>query len=616
MPKLAEAYVDITARDMKFKAAMKAAEAQTRHTAGAIERQFVRLGARLGSTMLNAGKTMALGLAAAGIAGGAAGLKLAADWEQAELAFSTMLGSASKASSFMKELEAFAARTPFELPGLIDASRKLLAFGFAVQDVLPMMTAIGDAVSGLGGGAAEIERVTRALGQMKAKGKVSAEEMNQLAEIGINGFALIAEKMGKSQAEVYKLAEKGAIDATTGINAVLIGMSKRFDGMMEKQSKTMAGRWSTLRDSMASILRKIGLDMNKTFHISGGMARLSKWFDENQETIRQWAKAAMEWIRKFAGYVIDAIPKAVEIILRIPQAWHKVGTVVKAVGAVIGGSITDMILRVQQLWAIFKQDFAAVRRIGTEITQNKSAVLAAIKEARDAQKEPWAAVTMPKMPTVPGLPTLDGKKDKPKKFEGLTGSISNDVMAVQSAMEAAEKAREAAYAKEITARKSAWEQVASMSEEFTVRMVTLAQGEAAGKVKAIEFEATKRREAILANVKDEQRRAMLLKTLDADVYAQRQAVMDEESKRKADEAKAEVERKRAKIGFASSAGEVWRSAMTAGARLSVPDAPEVKAAEYSKGQLDELKKIAEWSEKQYLLSVNNTNKLATAESML
>lgn len=179
---------------------------------------------------------------------------------------------------------------------------------------------------------------------------------------------------------------------------------------------------------------------------------------------------------------------------------------------------------------------------------------------------------------------------------------------------ASQTKRDAAKRADITARRSAWEQVASMSEEFTVRMVTLAQGEAAGKLKAIQFEATKRREAILANVKDEERRAMLLKALSADVAAQNSAVMDEETKRKNDDAKAEVERKRAKIGFlGGGAGEVWRGAMAAGARLSVPDAPEVKT---EKAQLDQLKNIAEWTEKQYLFAVNNVNKLATAESML
>jgi hypothetical protein len=135
-------------------------------------------------------------------------------------------------------------------------------------------------------------------------------------------------------------------------------------------------------------------------------------------------------------------------------------------------------------------------------------------------------------------------------------------------------------------------------------------------MKALDIEATKRRDLIYANVKDEERRAMLMKALDADIGAQKADIMDEESKRADEEARAEAQRRRDKVGFAGGLTDVWRSAMTAGARLGVPVPPEVQSERYSKDQLEELKKIADWSEKQYLLAQSNLNKLATAESML
>jgi hypothetical protein len=115
-----------------------------------------------------------IGLAAGGIAiaGGVAGLKLASDWEQATLAFTNMLHSGEKANSFMGALQEFAAKTPFELPGLIQGARRLMAFGINARNVLPDIEAIGDAVSAMGGSADMIDRVTMAIGQMQAKGKV------------------------------------------------------------------------------------------------------------------------------------------------------------------------------------------------------------------------------------------------------------------------------------------------------------------------------------------------------------------------------------------------------------------------------------------------------------
>jgi tape measure domain-containing protein len=207
---------------------------------------------------------VAAGLAAAGIAS----IKLAADLEQSRVAFTTLLGSAEKADAFLKDLAKFAASTPFEFVGLQDSARRLLAFGFAAQDIIPLMNSIGSAVAGLGGGKEQIDRVTLALGQMQAKGKVSAEEMNQLAEMGIPGWKMIASAIGVSIPEAMKMAEKGAIDSTTAINALINGMNEKFPGMMEKQSKTINGVFSNLVDGATRTATLIGERLIRAFHVA------------------------------------------------------------------------------------------------------------------------------------------------------------------------------------------------------------------------------------------------------------------------------------------------------------------------------------------------------------
>jgi hypothetical protein len=174
----------------------------------------------------------------------------------------------------------------------------------------------------------------------------------------------------------------------------------------------------------------------------------------------------------------------------------------------------------------------------------------------------------------------------------------------------------AAARKMVQTRKSAWEQVLSMSESFTVRMTELAQGETAARMKAIDLETAKRREAIEKGIRDETRKAMLLKALDMDVAAQKQALTDEEARKANEQAKADADAKRNRIGFAGSLGDVWRSAMTAGARLGVPDAPAVQTAKYSKEQVDLLKQIAEYTQGQLDLAKTNVNKLSAAEALL
>ena len=181
-----------------------------------------------------------------------------ASMEQNKIAFETMLGGADKADKMLKDLYDFASKTPFEFPDLVRGTKRMLAFGFASEDIIPMMTSIGDAVAGLGGSAFEIDRVTRALGQMKAKGKVSAEEMMQMAELGIPAWDMLAKGMGKSTAEVMKLSEKGLIPANKAIKVLVDGMEERFPNMMKKQSASFQGMMSTLKDTVVGGLAKAG----------------------------------------------------------------------------------------------------------------------------------------------------------------------------------------------------------------------------------------------------------------------------------------------------------------------------------------------------------------------
>lgn len=189
---------------------------------------------------------------------GTASLKLGSDFQQAQIAFTTMLGSASKANAFLADLKDFAAKTPFEFPGLVDAARRLQAMGFAGEQVIPTLRSIGNAAAALGGGAQSIDRITTALGQMQAKGKVSTQEINQLAEAGINAWKILADKMGKSIPEVMKLAEKGLINSARAVPEILAELDKQFAGMMEKQAKTIEGRWSNLKDKINFIMMDLG----------------------------------------------------------------------------------------------------------------------------------------------------------------------------------------------------------------------------------------------------------------------------------------------------------------------------------------------------------------------
>jgi len=202
----------------------------------------------MGGAMVSAGRSMTLAFTAPIAAVTGIGIAFNAMEEQAQVAFSTMLHSAEKAQAFLSDMKDFAAKTPFEFPELVMASKRMLAYGFAAEQVKPVLTAVGNAAAALGGGAESIQRITTAMGQMRAKGTVQAEEMRQLAEAGIPAWEILAKHLGVTIPEAMKKVEQRAVSAADGISALTAGMTDKFGGMMEKQATTFNGLVSTIKD--------------------------------------------------------------------------------------------------------------------------------------------------------------------------------------------------------------------------------------------------------------------------------------------------------------------------------------------------------------------------------
>lgn len=194
------------------------------------------------------------------VAGAAVGLKTAAGMETARIGFTTMLGSAKRARSFLGDLEKFAARTPFEFPELQTAASSLVSAGIESKKVIPIMSTLGDVTSGMGTGSEGIKRATNALQQMNAAQRISAEDLNQLRDAGIPVYDLLASALGKSKQEVVALKDEGklgkdALDAMMGALESGKGL-ERFGGLMEAQSRSLTGRWSTFSDTVTMGLAK------------------------------------------------------------------------------------------------------------------------------------------------------------------------------------------------------------------------------------------------------------------------------------------------------------------------------------------------------------------------
>lgn len=276
-----------------------------------------------------------LGLAIAGI--GAASVKAAADMEQTRKAFTTLLKDATLAKDFLAELETFAANTPFELPGLLQASKKMLAFGFTAQQVIPVLTAVGDSAAALGMGQDGIDRLTIAIGQMQAKGKVSAEEMLQLAEAGVPAWQMLADAMGTSIPQAMKMAEKGTIDSATGIQAIISGMNSKFGGMMQEQSSTINGMLSNIQDSIGQTMVVIGDEITEGLDLKPALKEAQDDLSDFAAKVKSSgiAEAIRDTVPPAAGVTIAAFA-AVLTATAIP-AMAKLGLSAASTAAAFAG---------------------------------------------------------------------------------------------------------------------------------------------------------------------------------------------------------------------------------------------------------------------------------------
>jgi tape measure domain-containing protein len=221
------------------------------------ERQTVRFGTTLGSFGGVAVKAFGGATVAAGgfaVAGAVLGLKTAANLETAEVAFTRLLGSGKRARGFLGELKTFAAKTPFELPGLVNAARSLVGAGTAAKDVIPILTSLGDASGALGLDQERFGRVMIAVTQIMNRGKVQAEELNQITEAGIPVWTLLAKATGKPVPELQKLMQAGKLLAKDTLPLLFAQMRKDYGGGMVAQSKTLAGVWSTFKDTVSLTL--------------------------------------------------------------------------------------------------------------------------------------------------------------------------------------------------------------------------------------------------------------------------------------------------------------------------------------------------------------------------
>ncbi len=220
------------------------------------EKDVKSLSGRL-SSLAKTGLTAFTGaIAAAGTAiGGLATIatKYNSQMEDYFANFTVLLGSATEATKHVEDLKDFAAKTPFEMAGLADASKQLLSFGIDVEDIMPDLQMLGDISLG---NQERFKGLALVFAQVASAGKLTGQDLMQFINQGFNPLQSIAEKTGKSMAELKEEMSQGKISYEMVAEAMKSATSEggKFYQGMEVQSKTLSGMWSTLKDDTMSLI--------------------------------------------------------------------------------------------------------------------------------------------------------------------------------------------------------------------------------------------------------------------------------------------------------------------------------------------------------------------------
>lgn len=209
---------------------------------------------------------------------------LAGNLQQADVAFTTMLGGAEAARRMLQDLSDFAANTPFELTGVRETAKQLLAYNIEAHKIIPTLKALGDVSAGL---SVPIQQVAFAYGQVKSAGRLLGQDLRQFTNAGVPIIAELAKNLGVAESKIKDMVSAGEIwfaDVEKAFQTMSSEWGK-FANLMEKQSDTMMGAWSNLQDSIDSL----GEAIWSLF--TGEAGGLFKWMASIVESVKEWAVA-------------------------------------------------------------------------------------------------------------------------------------------------------------------------------------------------------------------------------------------------------------------------------------------------------------------------------------
>lgn len=208
-------------------------------------------------------------------------------FQQLEIAFETMLGSKSKAHALMQQMEETAAKTPFDLDGVANGAKQLLAYGESADKVNDTLVRLGNIASGL---SLPLNDIVYLYGTTMVQGRLYAADVRQFTGRGIPLVKELAKMYGVTADEINNMVSAGKIgfpDVQKVLNK-LTDEGGQFYNLMEKQSKSLTGMISNLGDTWDQVQDHLGEQNQDLF---AGAINAAGYFLEHLESILKMVKA-------------------------------------------------------------------------------------------------------------------------------------------------------------------------------------------------------------------------------------------------------------------------------------------------------------------------------------
>ena len=179
------------------------------------------------------------------------------EFQQFEIAFETMLGSGQKAKGMISDLANLAASTPFDMKGVVNGAKQLLAYGFAANEITDTMRRLGDVSAGLG---LNLQDLTWLYGTTMVQGRLFTRDLMQFTSRGIPLTEELAKQFGVTEDKVSELVTAGKVGFPEVKKAIesLTNEGGKFGGLMEKQSHSITGQISNIKDTIEMAINDLG----------------------------------------------------------------------------------------------------------------------------------------------------------------------------------------------------------------------------------------------------------------------------------------------------------------------------------------------------------------------